>query len=121
MDLVGAWLRQLLRAGTAAAIVPAAMVAALVVVLVGAGGFGGLSSLRQLVVGPTIPPAVAGALPRPTDVGSIPPPARRPAARATPPPVPTASSPREVTPPAHARANSAATRSATGAADVSST
>ena len=65
MDLVGAWLRQLLQAGTAAALVPAAMVAALVVVLVGAGGFGGLGALGQLVGGPQISPAqlraVAGA------------------------------------------------------------
>jgi bla regulator protein blaR1 len=59
MDLVGAWLRQLLRAGTAAAIVPAAMVAALVVVLVGAGGFGGLGSLSQVVVGPEVAPEAA--------------------------------------------------------------
>ncbi|HVF79035.1 MAG TPA: hypothetical protein VNA28_12120 [Solirubrobacteraceae bacterium] len=57
MDLVGAWLRQLMQAGTAAALVPAAMVAALVVVLVGAGGFGGLSSIGQLVSGPQITPA----------------------------------------------------------------
>jgi hypothetical protein len=57
MDLVGAWLRQLLQAGTAAALVPAAMVAALAVVLVGAGGFGGLGALGQLVGGPQISPA----------------------------------------------------------------
>ena len=57
MDLVGAWLRQLLKAGTAAALVPAAMVAALVVVLVGAGGFGGLRALGQLVSGPQVSPA----------------------------------------------------------------
>ena len=57
MDLVGAWLRQLLQAGTAAALVPAAMVAALVVVLIGAGGFGGLDSLGQLVSGPQVTPA----------------------------------------------------------------
>ena len=57
MDLVGAWLRQLLKAGTAAALVPAAMVAALVVVLIGAGGFGGLGSIRQLLTGPEVPPA----------------------------------------------------------------
>ncbi|HWC26576.1 MAG TPA: hypothetical protein VG474_08340, partial [Solirubrobacteraceae bacterium] len=57
MDLVGAWLRQLFRAGTAAALVPTALVAALVVVLVGAGGFGGLGSLGQLVTGPEVSPA----------------------------------------------------------------
>jgi len=56
MGLVGVWLRQLLRAGTAAAIVPVAMLAALVVVLVG-GGLGGLGSLGQLVSGPEISPA----------------------------------------------------------------
>jgi hypothetical protein len=54
MDLVGAWLRQLLKAGTAVALVPAAMVAALVVVLVGAGGFGGLGALGQLLTGPQV-------------------------------------------------------------------
>ncbi|HEX4363458.1 MAG TPA: hypothetical protein VHZ75_02845 [Solirubrobacteraceae bacterium] len=57
MDLVGAWLRQLLKAGTAAALVPVAMVAALAVVLVGTGGFGGVKSLSQLVAGPQIAPA----------------------------------------------------------------
>jgi hypothetical protein len=57
MDLVGAWLRQLLKAGTAAALVPAAMIAALVVVLIGAGGFGGLDALGQLVSGPQVTPA----------------------------------------------------------------
>lgn len=57
MDLVGAWLRQLLRAGTAAALVPVAIVAALVVVVVGAGGLGGLGSLGQLVSGPEVSPA----------------------------------------------------------------
>jgi hypothetical protein len=57
MNLVGAWLRQLLKAGTAAALVPAAMLAALVVVLVGAGGFGGLGSLGQLLTGPQVSPA----------------------------------------------------------------
>ncbi|CAA9494861.1 MAG: hypothetical protein AVDCRST_MAG67-1613 [uncultured Solirubrobacteraceae bacterium] len=57
MDLVGAWLRQLLKAGTAAALVPAAIVAALVVVLIGAGGFGGLGSLGQLLTGPQVTPA----------------------------------------------------------------
>jgi hypothetical protein len=54
MDLVGAWLRQLLKAGTAATLVPAAMIAALVVVLVGAGGFGGLAALGQLLTGPQV-------------------------------------------------------------------
>lgn len=57
MDLVGAWLRQLLNAGTAAALVPAAMVGALVVVLIGAGGVGGLGSLGQLLSGPQVTPA----------------------------------------------------------------
>ncbi len=99
---MGAWLRQLLRAGTAAAIVPVAMVAALVVVLVGAGGFGGLSSLRQLVIGPAIPPAVAAAVPRPDDVGQIAPPAPRPerprVTPASPPPPPPAAT--EAAPPA---------------------
>jgi len=57
MDLVGAWLRQLLKAGTAATLVPAAMVAALVVVLVGAGGFGGLPAIGQLLTGPQVSPA----------------------------------------------------------------
>ena len=59
MDLVGAWLRQLMTAGTAAALVPVAMVAALAVVLVGAGGFGGLGALGQLVTGPQVTPAEA--------------------------------------------------------------
>jgi hypothetical protein len=54
MDLVGAWLRQLLKAGTAATLVPAAMIAALVVVLVGAGGFGGLSAIGQVLTGPQV-------------------------------------------------------------------
>jgi hypothetical protein len=52
MDLVGAWLRQLARAGTAAAIVPLALVGALVVIAVGSGGLAGLGSLGQLVKGP---------------------------------------------------------------------
>jgi outer membrane biosynthesis protein TonB len=59
MDLVGAWLRQLLRAGTAAALVPAAMVAALVIILLGTGGVGGLTSLRQVVAGPEVAAQVA--------------------------------------------------------------
>jgi len=54
MDLVGAWLRQLFKAGTAAALVPAAMLAALVAVLVGAGGFGGLGAIGQLLTGPQV-------------------------------------------------------------------
>jgi outer membrane biosynthesis protein TonB len=96
MDLVGAWLRQLLRAGTAAAIVPVAMVAALAIVLVSAGGFGGLGSLRQAVAGPEIPPAqVATAAEAP----NVAPPARRPrpapAATASRAPAPT----RAVAPP----------------------
>ncbi|MEA2219439.1 MAG: hypothetical protein QOJ35_2065 [Solirubrobacteraceae bacterium] len=61
MELVGAWLRQLWRAGTAAAIVPIAIVAALVVAVAGAGGPGGLGSLGQLVTGPDVSPL-------PTDV-----------------------------------------------------
>lgn len=55
MDLVGAWLRQLLRAGTAVAIVPVALLAALLVVVLGSGGLGGLGSLGQLVAGPAVP------------------------------------------------------------------
>jgi hypothetical protein len=101
MDLVGAWLRQLLRAGTAAAIVPAAMVAALVVVLVGAGGFGGLGSLRQVLVGPEISPADAGEPgARGTDVAPIAPAPRRAAARRAPPRRATAARTRKVPPPA---------------------
>ena len=100
MDLVGAWLRQLLQAGTAAALVPAAMVAALAVVLVGAGGFGGLGAIGQLVAGPQISPAEeqaragTGTSGRVRDLAPVAPalasesPApRRPAARTTPPPV----------------------------------
>jgi len=55
MDFVGAWLRQLLRAGTAAAIVPVALLAALLVIGLGSGGLGGLGSLGQLVAGPAVP------------------------------------------------------------------
>jgi hypothetical protein len=99
MDLVGAWLRQLLRAGTAAAIVPTVMIAALVIVLVGAGGFGGLRSLRQIVAGPEVSPGRTVS-PGGGDVAPIAPTARRPAARrATPPPTPAAAS-RKVAPPA---------------------
>ena len=58
MDLVGAWLRQLLRAGTVAALVPVAIVASLAVVVAGAGGIGGLGSLGQVVTGPDISPAL---------------------------------------------------------------
>jgi hypothetical protein len=83
MDLVGAWVRQLLRAGTAAAIVPVAMVGALIVVLVGAGGFGGLGALRQVVSGPQIAPTqIAEAGP---EAPAVAPPARRPRRRAAPP------------------------------------
>jgi hypothetical protein len=57
MDLVGAWLRQLLRAGTVAALVPIAIVASLAVVLAGTGGISGLDALGQLVTGPEISPA----------------------------------------------------------------
>ena len=71
MDLVGAWLRQLLKAGTAAAIVPAAMVAALVVVIVGAGGFGGLGSLSQLVAGPQILPIEVAAAREPRACAAV--------------------------------------------------
>jgi hypothetical protein len=99
MDLVGAWLRQLLRAGTAAAIVPVALVAGLVVVLVTAGGFGGIGALRQVVSGPEIPPAqLATAGPEAPDVG---PPARRPQRRAAAPPPPRRAAPtRAAQPPA---------------------
>jgi hypothetical protein len=85
MDLVGAWLRQLLRAGTAAAIVPVALLAALVVVLISAGGFGGLKSLRQVVAGPEVSPTqVAAAGPEAPAVTRRPvAPAPRPAARAS--------------------------------------
>ncbi|MEA2245327.1 MAG: hypothetical protein QOD24_4883 [Solirubrobacteraceae bacterium] len=101
MDLVGAWLRQLLRAGTAAAIVPAAMVAALVVVLVGAGGLGGLGSLRQVLVGPEISPAETGAAgARGTDVAPIAPAPRRPATQRAAPRRTTAARTRAVAPPA---------------------
>ena len=71
MDLVGAWLRQLLKAGTAAALVPTAMIAALVVVLIGAGGFGGLGSLSQLVTGPQVSPAERLASAGPGDGGDV--------------------------------------------------
>jgi hypothetical protein len=111
MDLVGAWLRQLLRAGTAAAIVPVALLAALVTVLISAGGFGGLTSLRQVVAGPEVSPTQTAAAgpdapavtrrpvapaPRPAVRARAPraaapppratPPAPRPAAPAPPPP-----------------------------------
>jgi len=76
MDLVGAWVRQLLAAGMAAAIVPVAMLAALAVVLVGAGGLGGLGSLEQLIGGPQISPAEEAAprQGRSTDVARVAPP-----------------------------------------------
>src|SRR4051795_2343706 len=91
MDLVGAWLRQLLRAGTAAALIPIAVVAALVVVVAGAGGLGGLGSLRQLVTGPEISPAQAGSAP--------PAPRAREVALIAPPTL-VAAAPAAVTPPA---------------------
>lgn len=101
MDLVGAWLRQLLKAGTAAALVPAFLVAALVVVLVGAGGFGGLGSLGQLLSGPQVTPAERLAARDPADRRDVAPvapadadeppasdaPVRSSAARAPRPPV----------------------------------
>jgi len=59
MDLVGAWLRQLLRAGTAAAIVPVALLAALLVIALGSGGLGGLGSLGE-VLGSTVNGVVVG-------------------------------------------------------------
>ena len=118
MDLVGAWLRQLVQAGTAAALVPAAIVAALAVVLVGAGGFGGLGALGQLVAGPQPSPAelrarggeatsarVRDLAPVAPALASESPVARTPAASPPPPPVvaptppPPASPPRRVTPP----------------------
>jgi hypothetical protein len=106
MDLVGAWLRQLLRAGTAAAIVPVALLAALVVVLISAGGFGGLKSLRQVVAGPEVSPTqVAAAGPEAPAVTRRPvAPAPRPAARAAarratvPPPRVTPPAPRPTPP-----------------------
>jgi hypothetical protein len=97
MDLVGAWLRQLLRAGTAAAIVPVALIAGLVVVLVTAGGFGGIGALRQVVSGPEIPSSqLATAGPQAPDVA---PPARRPARRAAAQPARRPVAPQRVTPP----------------------
>jgi len=112
MDLVGAWLRQLLQAGTAAALVPAAMVAALAVVLVGAGGFGGLGAIGQLVAGPQISPAEVQAragsatnartrdlAPVAPALASESPARRRPAARTTPPPVVVAPPPTSPAPP----------------------
>jgi hypothetical protein len=87
MDLVGAWLRQLLGAGTAAAIVPVAMLAALAVVLGAAGGFGGLGSLGQLIAGPKVSPTeqAAARQPQGTDGARVAPPtivaSRTPAAR----------------------------------------
>jgi hypothetical protein len=54
MDLVGGWVRQLLGAGTVAALVPVAMLASLAIVLAGSGGIGGLGSLGQLVTGPQV-------------------------------------------------------------------
>jgi hypothetical protein len=57
MDLLNGWVRQLLGAGTVAALVPVAVVASLAVILAGSGGVGGLGSLGQLVTGPQISPA----------------------------------------------------------------
>jgi len=59
MDLVGAWLRRLLREGTAAAIVPVALLAALLVIALGSGGLGGLGSLGE-VLGSTVNGVVVG-------------------------------------------------------------
>lgn len=78
MDLVGAWLRQLLRAGGAAALVPLAMVASLAVVVAGGGGLGGLGALGQLVTGPAISPAqrsAAASSARDSEVALVAPPA----------------------------------------------
>ncbi|MEA2154843.1 MAG: hypothetical protein QOE11_983 [Solirubrobacteraceae bacterium] len=97
MDLVGAWLRQLLRAGTAAALVPVAMVAALVVVLIGAGGFGGLSSLRQVVAGPKVSPTQVAQTGR--DTPAVTPRADRRRARPAPARPPRVAPQAPVTPP----------------------
>jgi hypothetical protein len=98
MDLVGAWLRQLARAGTAAAIVPAAIVVGLVVVL---GGFGGLGALRQIVAGPEISPAdVNRQGPRAGEVAPIAPPAPPPVVRRVVTPPAPAAPRREAAPPA---------------------
>jgi hypothetical protein len=119
MDFVGAWLRQLLRAGTAAALVPIAMVASLAVVLAGAGGLGGLGSLGQIVTGPAISPAqrevaAIGTAPKgelaivaPPTIAAAPRPAAQPQRRApSAPPAPqrTVSPPGQVVPPAPAPA-----------------
>lgn len=114
MDLVRAWLRQLLGAGAVAAIVPLAIVAALVVVVAGAGGLGGLGALGQLVTGPEIsraqrelarsaaperepesalvaPPLAVAAVPKPTAppaTGTVPSGSERGAPPPPPPPLP---------------------------------
>jgi hypothetical protein len=77
MDLVGAWLRQLLRAGTLAALVPIAVVASLVVVVAGSGGVSGLGALGQVVTGPEISP--------PASIESAATPGEREAALVAPP------------------------------------
>lgn len=123
MDLVGAWLRQLLRAGTAAALVPAAIVGALVVVLVGAGGFSGLGALGQLVAGPEVAevdresgtaggtssgardlapvsPAITSESPPTRRPAAGPPPVTRVAPAPPPPPPPRAPRPNPPPPPA---------------------
>ncbi len=87
MDFVASWLRQLLKAGTAAALVPAAMVVALAVVAAGSGGLGGLGSLAQLVTGPQISTAErAGASSAgESDVAIVAPPTIAAAPAASPP------------------------------------
>ena len=80
MDLIGAWLRQLLQAGTAAALVPVAMVAALVVVLIGADELAerearvgeGSSGVRDVA---PVAPAVASESRVPRRPAASPPPA----------------------------------------------
>lgn len=71
MDFVGSWIRQLVKAGTAAALVPAAMVSALVVVVVGTGGLGGIGSLAQLVTGPQISTAERARAAAPADADEV--------------------------------------------------
>ena len=62
MDLVAGWLRSVLKAGAAAALVPIAIVSALLVAVAGAGGLGGIGALGQIVTGPAVSsaPSVAG-------------------------------------------------------------
>jgi len=109
MDLVGAWLRQLLRAGTAAALVPVALLGALLVIAVGSGGLGGFDSLGQLVAGPAVPemdadgpsatenPHVAPVAPGGRDVatGRAPPASRAGASAGAAAPAPAASAPQQ--------------------------